>query len=1229
MEHRKPKRWLALLVLICMTIIPALYHTDDPIPSATGAPVLLNMNKNVVIPKVNSLPVSNNKLDAAVLNRMAVISDFHMIGSPNETQAQIITYLAYDEHDLHVIASVPEERAATLSQMEVIIGTGLPEEPHYVASIAFETNTRPILTDWNPGLDLSSENPNRHLLRGGVSRQIDRQETEAIWLHSAIPLGSFAEEISPGDEWKLNIVFIHNVNTMPIVSWIPLTTARYWDTGGQVGLTANMVDHGRMGSLFFAESPWDISTTPGHWDLRYIDFTEKQLNFEWLNETQSQIELLWKSPIHDWKSIDSVKQTDHNTSHSISFVHPKPLEDGIYQLRVVAKTGEERSKLLSTLLFDREDLIRAGVAMFDQVEQSAPQDIVNVDPKPASPYIQNLIDLIPEKTGFRFVGLPERPELYPDSLYRLSTDGRNIVAAKTFTAYPNERYRETKTITAINQKGEPVAYPYYEDESGKRYFISAHLWYLQKEHIFQEISKITTMPLLKDQLGVARILHRFAQVYEGYVPTTDYPGYTAPLHYHSGPPFNYWGGMLNRWSVAELFSLRYLLNAFTAVKKTNAFEVLSAEVGVNVENMVLEKMIIPSLDFALRYPITLGNMDYANWLGLIEAGKALNNPDYIHRAVEWIHLFLEKQFLSDGSWREVSPSYHVQSFDGVLQAAAELQGWTDPEGYISPRTGVRFDNANLLGNKPFIAKAAEFQRKLTYPNGKLLPAQDTWANETIMEPWIDSGPLLFPAAKIAKMQIGEGPGQTNVFLQFTPKYGHDHYDPLNLTLFSHGQELLPDLGYTYTDFRYFTVSTIGHNTVIVDSSDMDMNSQSKHGGNVELFADAETLAQVIRVDQKQAYPQTRRYSREPWLIPFHGEETEAYIVDIFRVAGGERHEYTLQGDANYEAIFHVDLPLAAYGDHLLQHAGGTAASGDYPGYTYVQHVQKADLPKDQFHLTLATSMFDAEQASLAMTVLLDEGKNELFLGRSPSIRSTRLQGTAGDTNDLAVQYDMPKMVLRRDGNNLESTFITVMEPLKPSQTSRVTSINKLPIDQGPEGAIALQITYGNTTDIILSTYGNNGLPLMTGDITLVGDAALIRIVDDEIKEAVLLSGTELHIGQLKLLGSGPVQGKVTRTLRKAQGDPYNAIMTDAEVPPEFQDHYMIITHPDHSTSGYHIAEVINQNEQTIIILSEYDPGFEVNEDGSSQMIYYPRKTWDGAHLFQIGNIEVFRDFTDK
>src|SRR5699024_6609438 len=115
--------------------------------------------------------------------------------------------------------------------------------------------------------------------------------------------------------------------------------------------------------------------------------------------------------------------------------------------------------------------------------------------------------------------------------------------------------------------------------------------------------------------------------------SNDYMWQQYPIPPESGPPYAYWGGMWYRWSVGELSNFSYLAKTYAKVKETNALELLSQEVGENVENKIVDGMMKPSVEYLRTFAVINTNMDYNNWLGLTDMGRAIDDPSYIHDAV--------------------------------------------------------------------------------------------------------------------------------------------------------------------------------------------------------------------------------------------------------------------------------------------------------------------------------------------------------------------------------------------------------------------------------------------------------------------------------------------------------------------------------------------------------------------------------------------------------------------
>jgi hypothetical protein len=541
---------------------------------------------------------------------------------------------------------------------------------------------------------------------------------------------------------------------------------------------------------------------------------------------------------------------------------------------------------------------------------------------------------------------------------------------------------------------------------------------------------------------------------------------------------------------------------------------------------------------------------------------------------------------------------------------------------------------------PQIGTLLNLPNLLAYPNGNYYPINDTWAFQKATAPQNDHS-LVMPAAGIAKLIRGQGAGQSQLYMTFSPKFGHDHKDPLHLSLFGEGQELLPDLGYTHTFYRQWTLSTLGHNTVVVDGKDASIKDAGKQGGKLtayNLFS-ASGDVQAMQAHQENAYPGVSEYSREPWFIGFDGTAGgSGYVVDLFRVAGGGKHEYALNGDANRDAVITANVPLENYGPYLVNGSptiiqpaqetdtGGTS-DNQYYGYIYVKDVREADVPDGSYELTMTTKSGTVDKANMNVFGFAGSGNNRLFIGKSPSLRATRVNGLSSDTNAEAVKYDMPKFILRKEGTDLSSQFIHVMEPYAAGAEAVIKSVEVLKSDETTGDAI-VAISYGNTTDIVLSSPNNGGQPLTVGDMTMIGKMGFIRLEDGAVTNMYLSGGALLQKGADRLIGEGSITGDITKVQRGQIPGEANGFVTPAFVSSSAVGRYMFVTHPDQTAHAYRITGVTRDETKGVTTIAvDSDPGFsytrdEISSDRPSQLLYYPATKWKGTHTFRIDPIAV-------
>ena len=787
-------------------------------------------------------------------------------------------------------------------------------------------------------------------------------------------------------------------------------------------------------------------------------------------------------------------------------------------------------------------------------------------------------------------------------------------------------------MTLISRTGKQVTFGNYEDASGNRYFLDAQLNGLAEDYIKGQLPALVKT----DPLGAAYVLYELAKAYQDWMPKYDYYNNAAPVEWDWGPPFGHFGAVFNRWNFEELDDLKSYGPVYAALRATNALDIVSGHVGEDADELITEGMFNNDVDFFNMFPNQNQNMNYKSWQGLVALGKATGNPDYVHQAMNLVDEYATNGFLLDGFWKEVTLSYHAQSLSGVNDTInSYLKGWSDPSGYISPRTGMNIQNLNTDDLYPILKPANLVQSTVVYPSGRWFPVQDTWESGSSTP--TNLGSILMPAANIARMSKGTGSGTSQLYMTYLPQYGsHCHYDPLSLALWSNGQELLPDLGYTHSQLKPWAMSTLGHNTVVVNSKDASQPATASYGGTVENYADIDQTVQVMKANEENAYPGiTEEYDREPWYIKMEGSD-DSYVLDIFRVDGGSSHEYTLNGDGiSKTSTFTANVAMEDYnGGRLLPEgtvvtpptsetdAGSSKYNGVdlYYAYASIQDVKRAKFsdenPDHKYEITMETkNNEDAETAGMKITGFAG-ANSELFIGKAPS-----LSGLGTGASVQTPKRYMPKMVVRCEGTDLQSTFVNVMEPYAAGSSAKISSVEKLATANSKD--VAVKVTYpcafltGSTiTDVIISN-SNPSAALTVGDITLKGKMAFVRYLDDKVANVYTIEADSVVVSGQSYSGGGKLEGKVTGTMRTAENAEMDAFIVDTAVPETAVGKTITITHPDGSVHAFTVASVTPQDGNTVIEVTGGDSGFDFLEDGSSKLLFYPLTSWKGDHTFTI------------
>ena len=832
-----------------------------------------------------------------------------------------------------------------------------------------------------------------------------------------------------------------------------------------------------------------------------------------------------------------------------------------------------------------------------------------------------ILRLIPERSGIYFVDCPNCDGGAQEGQIDWSIQDPDRVFCKYCgLRYPNAQFPDTEILSVVNPVGQTQEYPFWADDTGYRHFFQAKGWYLARAYFAGTAHDLSVLYCATGDRSYARraalILNRFAEVYPGYCVHHDLPfrqkiifpgnqGFPYPVQDYRASKWDWWAYM----DIPE-----NLIYAYDLIRD-------SGELDSTMVRRIEDGFFRASVSFIRGFPPALGNMDPTLLRGMVAAGRVLNEPDYIHDAVDRVERLVAANFLVDGVWREGAVSYHNQTIGGLRQVMERLNGYSDPDGYVHPVDGERYDNLDLNARFPILVKAAGIPDLLRYPNGRVVPTHDTWAKDKRAAPE-SSGPMLLPGMGHARLDMGKGENRTQTYLHFSGGYGHQHADLLSLTLYARGQERLSDIGYTHTRHRCWTISTLSHNTVAVDGEDQAYGSENTPSdGNLLLFAPHSDTFQAIEASGDRAYPGvTSTYRR--LLVQIGLSSGQTYVVDLFRVAGGRRHEYILAGDADHDGAVEVDLPAEHHGNTLLP-AGVNAnlptgesvkgdAGGHNLGYAFIRDVRRANVTREWN----ATFTSQAEPAGSIRVHSLTHPDGDLFAARAPSIRNADEDDTRLD------EITMPMLVHRREGENLATLFSTVLEP--GGEGPDISSADRLELDGGTDMDIALRIVSGDVTDYILSATDADRT-LTYGDLSFRGRVGFVRVRNGEVEQMILIGGTLLEKGNRALGGRGTRTGVVLKTRRKAAGDDVDGLLIDTDLPTgvDLAGLTAIVADGDGFTYGHKIKTIHHQEEGGTLLELEDDPGYEITADGG-RLLFFPGRSWAGPATAEIPTVASLR-----
>ena len=664
---------------------------------------------------------------------------------------------------------------------------------------------------------------------------------------------------------------------------------------------------------------------------------------------------------------------------------------------------------------------------------------------------------------------------------------------------------------------------------------------------------------------------------------------TDPQTFRGDYAAGLWGG----WIYQDLVNALPLMQAFRWIESSGEVDGGSAASALALFRLFLDVQ-------RSRGGAEFTNMDAFKVRGLVAWGILMEDPAVVHEGIWHLRSIFRAGFFPDGWWHEGSPVYHSDLVTGLRSVATGLlAGYSDPAGYSGTEADPRIDRldpASLLGERG--DSALRLIESMTLPTGSFLAVHDTdWRTTSPVKPPASRDSVLHGCFGQASLSCGPPGQETVATLHWSGSGVHAHLDALNLNLWAKGMEVISETQYQPVpgsdSTREWHTSTAGHATVVIDErsqgntgprgrryrdrSALDAipgvpdwpwrfrGENANDFGRLRLYNSDFPHVKVVEAEAPASYESVvdvKQYSRTLALVRI--DSRDAYLVDIFRVAGGTVHDYMLHANLQDQHEARTTVRLAP-------------RDGRAHGYLNSLRSGKTD--------GLWLAEFLCTPAVTLNTFVCGAPGTEVFLADGPAMRRP---GSA------------PFLFVRRGGDT--DCFVAVHH-VTQSGPPRIKSIEQLPTS-GPD-VVALRVTLEERVDTIVSCTSRDQETAVTDKLRLRARFAHVADSTDAFQRwAYMVDGDMLQSEVGAMSGDTAVAGTVVSTDRRDAGAPANAIVTDVPVPlgPDARGQSMVVDLAGLATWGFELTGSSPAAPGSQVLV-RHDPGFTVDGQGVKQVAF--------------------------
>ncbi len=693
----------------------------------------------------------------------------------------------------------------------------------------------------------------------------------------------------------------------------------------------------------------------------------------------------------------------------------------------------------------------------------------------------------------------------------------------------------------------------------------------------------------------------------------------------------------------EELNLSELL-AFDAIYDSPALVTLSTELGLDVREFIRTNLLGNMGDFFVKHMTpavgTSGNLPSASQI-LSKIARVINRPDYLPWLDGYFDFVVSNRLNREGTILE-SLGYSINYIRTVKT------GVSDASNYYLTRpadTQALIDaQSNLNGYANFLQQGINSFYPISVPNGQFPAFGDTTdqlfftSNTTPKTSNVGSSGIM---GAYGAVSLGAGTGANSVQLNqlASGDENHKRSDTAAFVIYAFGNEMLGNIRYfNGTLERQFTEQPIAHNMVSIDRADMSSRSANTDGsGDITLFEPGVDGLAATEIDGQRVYSaKASRYQRIMLLNT--RDLNKPYAVDVFRVTGGQKHEYSLHGSIMFNQSAECSFPLVLSPriyPLLASDAAWDPPVNQYDGFSFYgmfRNVSTAVAPGD-FQITYRDTSSATSHRDLRLW-MTDGANATVNVGRSPVPAREHVTPPSFFTNGIW----RPSTIISRDvtTGTLSSLFVSVIEPMK-SGASTVQSVERLPVTGSNLDSCAVKVTL---TDGRVDTYlvnlrnpevagantGSATVSTADGKLSLTGRIGAVTEGPSGARTWGIKASDFKYDTSRLITTDRHFDGTITGEIRKATGGTNDAFITTTPLPlgTALRGKQMKLTFGTLSSPATAGIVELFTIDQVVEVGANYHIVFPVdhcleitNSGATSKEQQLPKRTFNGVNTFEI------------